>query len=69
MTLPGNGQDQSRRKQRNPKPCFSSHIGENSTNEAAENAGDEIKNGDPESPQDLSAMVKIEMIEGEPSEG
>ena len=56
--------DQSqRRKQRNPKPCFAQPTtgGGSSVNGDSE----EMKNGDPESPQDLSSMVKVEMIEGD----
>ena len=69
-TTPSDPEQGQRRKQRNPKPCFAPHSSEpqqtggtNSINGDTE----ETKNGDPESPQDLSSMVKVEMIEGEPT--
>ena len=69
-TTPTDPEQGQRRKQRNPKPCFTAHPSEpqqtggpNSINGDTE----ETKNGDPESPQDLSSMVKVEMIEGEPA--
>ena len=50
-------EDAGRRKQRNPKPCFPSSGQEAETKHNG--------SGPPDSPQDLSSMVKVEMLEGE----